>query len=238
MRACAKGCVLCVCIFVFKDTNTDSDQRRLSMVIDLDNLVRLSKVQIKPAAETFARALQNDPLFNYFISDHSERKALSHALQLMTRFGVMYGEVYATSPNLEAVAVWFPSEKAKMTLWKMIRIGELSLIPFYFKFGKVISRMMSYNEYAFKVHDHHAPFRHWYLFLIGVDPSFQGKGCASRLLKPMLARIDQEHFPCYLETQNEENVPVYEHFGFKVVEEDTIPRTDVNHWGMLREKSD
>lgn len=37
------------------------------MVTDLNNLVRLTKSQIKPAGEMFARAFQDDLLYAYFI---------------------------------------------------------------------------------------------------------------------------------------------------------------------------
>jgi hypothetical protein len=50
----------------------------------------------------------------------------------------------------------------------------------------------------------------------------------------MLARIDKEGLPSYLETQEEKNVPLYEHFGFKVLEEVNIPDLDVTNWAMLR----
>ena len=204
------------------------------MVTDLNNLVRLTKSQIKPAGEMFARAFQDDLLYVYFIPDAFERKnKLHYIFECLIRYGVFYGEVYAISPNLEGVAMWLPS-KAEMTVWRMIRSGVVSL---YFKVGKkVVSSMLAFLKYAFKVHNRHAHFPHWYLALIGVDPMFQGRDYASALIKAMLARIDQEHLPCFLETENEKNVSIFQHYGFKVVEVDTIPGTDINHWAMLREK--
>ena len=80
-------------------------------------------------------------------------------------------------------------------------------------------------------------FPHWYLQLLGVDPVYQGKGYASILLRAMFARIDEERLPCYVETQNEKNVPIYQHYGFKVVEEGIFPGSEVNTWAMLREKA-
>ena len=71
--------------------------------------------------------------------------------------------------------------------------------------------------------------------LIGVDPKFQGKGYASRLIREMLLRIDEEGLPCYLETQKEQNVSIYQHFGFKVIDEFIIPGTTIKAWPMLRE---
>jgi hypothetical protein len=51
----------------------------------------------------------------------------------------------------------------------------------------------------------------------------------------MFARMDTEHLPCYLETHNQKNVPIYRHYGFKVVEEDIVPGTEITHWAMLRQ---
>ncbi len=206
------------------------------MIADLNNLVRLKEPQIKPAAEMLGRAFQDDPLFTHFFPDASERKSkLPYIFKFLIRYGVWYGEVYATSPNLEGVAVWLPPEKADMTLRRMIWSGDFSIL---FNLGmKFISRQRSITDYILSIHKRHAPFRHWFLQSIGVDPMFQGKGYAGTLLKAMFARIDQEHLPCYLETQNEKNVSIYQHYGFKVVEEFAIPGTEFSNWAMLREKS-
>ena len=202
----------------------------------LENLVCLEKAQIKPSAEMFARALQDDLFITYLIPNSTERKNKSHILfEGMVRYGVLYGEVYATSSDLEGVASWVPSEKADFTMRRMIRSGCLSILS---RLGrKTVSRAMTYADYASSMHKRYAPFRHWYLMVIGVDPLYQGRGYASALIKPMLARIDQERLPCYLDSQNEKNVPIYQHYGFEVVEEGTIPETNTTIWAMLREKS-
>jgi hypothetical protein len=41
--------------------------------------------------------------------------------------------------------------------------------------------------------------------------------------------------PCYLDTLDEKNVSLYEHLGFKLIEESTIPGTPLTCWAMLRE---
>lgn len=91
------------------------------------------------------------------------------------------------------------------------------------------------GEYIDVMHKRLAPFKHWFLQIIGVDPEFQGKGYAGKLLRPMLSRIDEEGLACYLETLDERNVLLYEHFGFRVVEKATIPKTSLTSWAMLRE---
>jgi GNAT superfamily N-acetyltransferase len=72
--------------------------------------------------------------------------------------------------------------------------------------------------------------------MLGVDPDYQGKGYASQLLRPMLARADKEGIPCYLETQLGKNVALYEHFGFRVAEQGIIPGSNVMSWAMVRGK--
>ena len=195
----------------------------------------MTRSQIKPASRVLAQAFQDDPLWAYFIPDKLVRKGKLHCLSdFLVSYGILYGQSYATSQSLEGVALWFSPQQGELTLWRMIRCGVLAL---YFNVGrKVVSRVNSFFDYSDKVHHRLAPFPHWYLGLIGVDPEFQGRGYASALIKPMLAQIDKEHLPCYLETANEKNVPVYEHYGFEVVESGTIPSSSVNYWAMLRAK--
>lgn len=58
---------------------------------------------------------------------------------------------------------------------------------------------------------------HWYLPMIGVDPSGQGRGVGSALLLKGLARCDADGLPAYLEATNLRNISLYERFGFKAV---------------------
>ena len=203
------------------------------MEADLNNLVRLQKPQIEPAAEMLTRAFYDDPIFAYFIPDPAQRREkLPYLMQYLIRYGISHGEVYATSPELEGVAVWIPSEKTDKTLWRKIRSGSISL---YVKLGRqFLARRHPVIDFISLFHRLRAPFRHWYLELIGVDPELQGKGHASLLLEAMLTRLDKEHLPCFLETQNGDNLPFYRRFGFKVVEEITIPGTEIKHWALLR----
>lgn len=206
------------------------------MADNLKGLVRLSKNQVKPAAVTLARAFHGYPLLPYFYPDESAREKIAlNFVSLVLFSGFRYGEVYATSPNLEGVAVWLLSDNYPVSFWRLMRSVPLSVIFGFFRDGG--GRMKRLGEYIDSVHLRLAPFRHWFLQIIGVEPRFQGKGYAGELLKPMLARIDEEGLPCYLETIDENNVPLYEHFGFTVVEQSTIPGTDLTNWAMLREKA-
>ena len=58
---------------------------------------------------------------------------------------------------------------------------------------------------------------HWYLPLLGVDPSQQGKGIGSALLQQALKTCDRDKRLAYLESSNPKNVPLYERHGFEVL---------------------
>ena len=89
-------------------------------------------------------------------------------------------------------------------------------------------------EYIEKKHKELAPFKHWYLAMLAVDPQHQGKRHASRLLNEMLSNIDKDGLHCYLETGGENNVSMYQHFGFEVVDEFVVPGTKDRLVAMLR----
>lgn len=57
----------------------------------------------------------------------------------------------------------------------------------------------------------------WYLPLIGVDPTSQGRGYGSALLRYALEQVDRTGAAAYLESSNPRNVPLYERQGFEVL---------------------
>jgi ribosomal protein S18 acetylase RimI-like enzyme len=63
---------------------------------------------------------------------------------------------------------------------------------------------------------YHPEEPHWYLAVIGVDPSRQGHGVGSTLLNATLTRVDEEGLPAYLESSNPANISLYERHGFEV----------------------
>jgi ribosomal protein S18 acetylase RimI-like enzyme len=168
----------------------------------MSNPIRLQKSHVNGSAEMLARAFHNDPLSVYFFPDPSDRiKKSTGFFQLLARYGIIYGEPETTSPALEGVAIWFPSNKADMSPWGMIRSGALQMAS---RVGMTaVGRMLRFSEYANAIHKHHAPFRHWFLQTVEVDPLLQGKGYASILLRTKFDRLDREGLPCYLDTQTE-----------------------------------
>jgi ribosomal protein S18 acetylase RimI-like enzyme len=205
------------------------------MTSDSDTPIRLEKSQVKPASEVLARAFANDPELIRFVTEPLRRAELLRSMFRMVLFhAILNGEVYAVSPRLEGIAIWLPSGAPDISFWTMLRSGGLTLL---FRGGwEFMQKMKQDEDFAGELRRRLAPDPHWYLAVLGVDPKFQGKGYASRLLKPMLARLEEEKIPGYLETTVEEYVSMYQHFGFEVIKEAVLPGSGTKMWVMLRGK--
>jgi ribosomal protein S18 acetylase RimI-like enzyme len=201
---------------------------------ELRVLYRLNKPDIDPAAGMLVRAFRSYPLLRHsFPDEQQQEKVTPYFFRYSLYYGIRYGEIYATSPNLEGIAIWLRSEYFPVTFWRLLRSVPLSVILGFGRQGG--GRLRYVGDYIDTVHKRLTPFKHWFLQAIGVATQFQEKGYAGRLLRPMLARLDEEGLPCYLETFDEKNVKIYEHFGFKVLEEAPIPKTGLTNRAMLRE---
>ena len=193
---------------------------------DPSELVRLAESQIEAAAETLTQAFFSYPVFTYVFPDEAERSVqLPLVKRSIVQYGLANGEVYTTSAGVEGVAAWMPPDHGDGP-WPQAAISQDAL-----------NRLAHFGKEIWEIRKRHVPFTHWFLMMIGVAPDFQGQGLASKLLSPLLARIDEEAMPCYLDTELPKNVEMYQHFGFRVVEDTIIPGTGIRSWGMLREAS-
>jgi ribosomal protein S18 acetylase RimI-like enzyme len=196
-------------------------------------MIELTRDKIRPASQMLSRAFQESPVYIYAYPNADIRKKnLPRAFESVLRYGMKYGRVTTTSDRMEGVLVWTRPESMKMTVGRMWRSG--ALWPAVRIGIRASVRMSRINDFIEKKHRELAPFDHWYLLLLGVDPVYQRKGYGGRLLRSMLVAADVAGLPCYLETTTEENVAFYRHFGFGVIDEFMVPGTPVKIWVMLR----
>jgi ribosomal protein S18 acetylase RimI-like enzyme len=178
-------------------------------------IVRLGESQIPMAAAMLARAFQDDPLMRCTIPDPDERARLLPAMYAtMLRFGMLAGEVHATSDTLDGVAIWMPPDakwtRENMEASGMHRTATLIGDEAYQRYRDVVSR-----EWQARLRE--IPGTGWYLFILGVEPRVQRRGLGGALMRPVLERADTEQLVCYLETENERNVAFYLKQGFEVI---------------------
>jgi GNAT superfamily N-acetyltransferase len=204
------------------------------MTEEFSGLVRLTKDHIRPAALSLAKAFQDYPESVYFMPDEVERRKKQPSIyRMFIKEAIESGEVYASSLKMEGVAVWQLENGKHPAGRRGFSLGWWWLSLFTDK--ETNHRREAYFEYLSALRTRVTPERYWYLRALGVDPAYQGKGFSSQLLIPMLARAEKEGLPCFLETQLEKNLTLYEHFGFRVVEKGTIPGSDIHSWVMGKE---
>jgi len=184
------------------------------------NVRRLREDERAEAIRTLVLAFDADPFFRYLCPDHHNRDGWTrwfHTLALgecASRDGLYTlddgpqkglialvppgGWPVATSASLRSIP--FPTRRPTRRLvvtglWMMAQMGRVHL---------------------------RAP--HLYVYVLGVNPAHQGRGFGGVLLRHALGMARAAGVPAYLETANPANLPLYQKFGFRIVE--TLQRAD------------
>ncbi len=135
-----------------------------------------------------------------------------------------------TSPGLEAVSIWFPPGMDHSQDKDPDPLGEQD-----FTDPGTMERMLAVNEVIAALTARLGAEPQWYLHLVAVAPKFRSLGYSSQLLRPMMERAGKAGLPCTLITQSAENVRKYEHWGFKVASEMTVPRSQEKFYSMRKD---
>ena len=73
---------------------------------------------------------------------------------------------------------------------------------------------------------------HWHVGPVAVEPELQGRGIGHLVIGPLLAQLDDDGIPGWLETDKVENVRFYEAHGFEIDQAES--RFGVEFWLMRR----
>lgn len=198
-------------------------------------LYNIHKRDIPKASAVLADAFQHDPLWNKFFEGESHLELKFRAcFETPLRLCYTFGEVYATSKQLEGIAAWVPGELSSITMWRMIRSGAIFPgMRIGVKAGKKMTPVFAPLEQDRKEHMRGRSFL--YLFIIGVATEFQGQGFGGTLLRALIEQSETSGIPIYLETERECTVKLYEKFGFSTVKQITLPIVNHPMWEMVRE---
>ena len=192
-------------------------------------IVPLQRAKLSEASEVLSRAFQNDPLQQYVLPDSQDRQRLSPLhFQPLLEYGLQFGEVLVTDGFVKGAAVWLPPGSTEVT---EDRAASAGLDRVAETIGEVAAdRFFSALGFLDPFHAADVPEPHWYTMVVGVDPSAQGLGLGRALLQPVLDRARVSGHPCYLETAQPENVPFYQHLGFRVLRDVVDPTSSLRLW--------
>jgi GNAT superfamily N-acetyltransferase len=177
------------------------------------------------------RAFWPDPLLGFFsrgLLDEYERMPHFFGADLRQRFGFAETWVADHEGRIGALAMWIPPDELdRPALEEAMMALRASRILLRARHRVKAARLLLATERV-------RPEEVWYLALLGTDPAAQGRGLATALLAPVLARCDDEGIPAYLETQKASNVAWYARHGF--VETGTVELEDTPKvWLLTRQ---
>ena len=194
----------------------------------------LDETELEPASQLFARAFFEDPISRYLFPDRETRiHQLTAVFQSYLRYGIRFGEVHSPGGELQAGAMWLGPDECHMTAEHSSQVGFDDLPD---QLGdEAMERFEQYFGWMEEVHQREAPARHLYLAVLAVDTASQGQGIGTSLIRNMTTRADKEGLPCYVETQQPRNVPLYLRHDFEVLVDTVEPVSRVRTWAFLRE---
>lgn len=169
-----------------------------------------------PALPALALALLPDPFYQAIVVDHSSEVEKLKLLERYFGYSLLEAQrigrcVVAQSPEHGAAAWLLPRNERTGALEseaKLAFLGQL-LGPAGFRNYRRIMFFMS------PLATRHVSEDDWYLSIIGVHPSVQGRGIGRALLASTLNEADEKRVACYLETYTPGNIKFYAQFGFK-----------------------
>jgi GNAT superfamily N-acetyltransferase len=184
-------------------------------------IVALTRERYLDAVTATSRAFWPDPMFGFFArSPLQEHTMLPHFVGAVMGDALRHGEVHAIveGNRVVASASWLSPGDAPRPWRREMRVS--ARCAWALVRGRNRVRGLRILDQMAK---HHPTEPHWYLALLGVDPSRQRTGLGGRLLRHALERCDADGVGAYLETQKPENVPFYSRHGFTVSKEITVP---------------
>jgi len=196
-----------------------------------------SMIPLVPASSALAESLIEDPFYLAITDDFgidltARKQALSHYFHYSLEEAQRTGRcVVAPDPTLGASAWLLPrspevdaAESAAKSAYLASVVGPQGLESY-----QRIVRYMA--PLAAKV----VPRSAWYLSIIGILPSAQGRGLGATLLAGTLTEASHARVPCYLETFTPRNLKFYERLGFCRVANNLEPTTNKEYLVMLRD---
>jgi ribosomal protein S18 acetylase RimI-like enzyme len=183
--------------------------------------------------ETLMQAFFDDPIWCYFFSELENRsRFLSKFYNYRVRNGLLDGKIFATSENIEGIVILTQSEYKQFSWLRALKTGGLGL---YRTAGsKILSKLREMESFVVAKREECISEPYWYLGSLAVRPEYQGKGLASILVRHVLKLCSSQNILCVLETEDENLVQMYEHYGFDVVDSITLPIVNLSHWIMTR----
>lgn len=190
---------------------------------------RATAKDVPQLARVLARAFLDDPVARWSCRPDRLRLRMLERFNAIRLRQLLAEEEVWTTDALTSVALWAPPKRWRTTPRQDLEMSLPLLRPRLLHRLPLVFAGMARLELS---HPHDPP--HWYLAILGTDPSAQGQGHGSAALGPVLERCDSDGVGAYLESSKESNIAFYARHGFRVSGELRLPRGP-RLWPMWRD---
>lgn len=178
----------------------------------------LSERQVPAAASLLARAFIDDPgagIVEPVPARRFDANRVLFELDLRATLGSAWACLEAGA--LVGVAVWLAPGAAVQTLDERQLSAARTAVG-----DAAVDRWAALLDDFERVRGEATDSRHWFLALLGVDPSAQGNGVGAALLGVGHRAADRDDLPCVLETFTAANVAYYRRRGYQLILSTTV----------------
>jgi GNAT superfamily N-acetyltransferase len=193
----------------------------------------LGPEDLDEAVALLTAAFADRPFYRYIAPDPAERRGfLGLNFRLRLEHGLEAARIdrAVLDGRIAGLAVWTPPAEAPPPEDHALEEALAAFSPgLRERFFGFLRTLMAARDAVIR-----QPY--WSLAPIAVLPEKQGTGIASALIRKKLADIDAAGQPCFLATQDAENLAIYSRYGFQKVREDPLAG-GLTHYTMIRDKT-
>ena len=210
--------------------------------MDSDKLYRVKKKDLKRLEKLLTLCFAKDPLYCKLIPDEETRKRLMPELFQcdMTEFFETC-EIFADSPEINSILVVSDeSEPYNLVKYYLTEVrAQLETDGYLIKEDPSLKTLHNFimgkdylnSRWTDQLHQE----ERLHIIYLAVAPEKQGHGYGGLLLQEAIAYAHSHRLMISLETHNEKNVALYQHFGFKIFGILERKPIDLKQYCMVRE---
>ena len=164
--------------------------------------------------ETAIDGFEGYPMFQYVFNGRFNAELLRRqiAIDLRTGSGTVAG--VTSSEQYESVMIISPPLVPEIGIIKYVRAIHPKDYPIFFK--SATKRQVKYEKYAYKKREGFLDDKTWYIYIFVTKNRFKRQGYGKRLIKLIKDFADTNGYRLILETDLDENIAMYEKFGFSL----------------------
>lgn len=192
---------------------------------------KLDKKTVKKMALMASEAFSDDPVHKHCTKVRRIRKRFLYHF-MMERFSASNGEdiIYLDKDN-RGMCIWRDA-KNDYTVTDFLKCPHWIFLVVYWI--STVRTLIIYSRRDLSVF----PDNTLLIEPVFVGKDYQGKGIATALISEGIDELSSLGYNLGLETQNPDNLPLYEKLGFKIISEQTLKKGKIFNYSMLYNPSE